>query len=122
LLAPRHWPAWLLVGFIRLLALLPWWLQLRLGAGIGWLLYRFLGRRVEDTRINLRLCFPEKSEAEREAMVRDVFRNGGLTLFETANAWFRSPEHYRGRFTLEGLEQLRAAQANGRGVLLLVAP
>lgn len=121
LLAPRYWPAWLLVGFIWMLARLPWWLQLRLGAGIGWLLYRLLGRRVEDARINIRLCFPEKTEAEREAMVRDVFRNGGLTLFETANAWFRPSTYYRDRFTLEGLEHLRAAQAGGRSVLLLGA-
>lgn len=121
LLAPRHWPAWLLVGLLWLLARLPWPLQRRLGAGLGALLYRLLGRRVQDTRVNLRLCFPEQSEAAREAMVRDVFRNAGLTLFETANAWFRAPAYYRARFTLEGLEHLHAAQAQGRGVLLLGA-
>jgi KDO2-lipid IV(A) lauroyltransferase len=121
LLGPQHWPAWLLIAFFWLLARLPWAVQLRLGAGIGWLLYKLLGRRVDDTRVNLRLCFPEKSESEREAMVRDVFRNAGLTLFETANAWFRSCEYYRDRFTLEGLEHLRAAQAEGKSILLLGA-
>lgn len=121
LLSPRFWPTWLLIGFIWLLSLLPWAIQLRLGAAIGWLLYKLLGRRVEDTRVNLRLCFPDKTEREREDMVRDVFRNAGLTLFETANAWFRSPEYYRSRFALEGLEHLQAAQAEGRSVLLLGA-
>lgn len=119
LLGPRHWPGWLVIGLFWLLARLPWPLQLRLGAGIGWLLYKLLGRRVEDTRINLCLCFPDKSQDEREAMVRDVFRNAGLTLFETANAWFRPREYYRSRFVLEGLEQLRAAGAGGRSILLL---
>lgn len=121
MLAPRYWGIWLLVGFIWLLAKLPWAVQLRLGAAIGWLLYRLLGRRIDDTRINIRLCFPEKTPAEQEAMVRDVFRNAGLTLFETANAWFRSPEYYRGRLQLDGLEHLRAVQAQGRSVLLLGA-
>lgn len=121
LLAPHFWPTWLLVGFVWLLAWLPWAVQLRLGAGIGWLLYRLLGRRVEDTRINIRLCFPEKSPEEQEAMVRDVFRNAGLTLFETANAWFRPAEYYRDRLQLEGLEHLRAAEAQGRSILLLGA-
>lgn len=121
LVAPRHWPVWLLVGLVWLLAQLPWFLQLRLGAGIGWLLYRLLGRRVNDTRTNIRLCFPELSSPEQEAMVRDVFRNAGLTLFETANAWFRQPDYYRERFTLEGLEHLRAAQEGGRSILLLGA-
>ncbi|HET8731754.1 MAG TPA: LpxL/LpxP family Kdo(2)-lipid IV(A) lauroyl/palmitoleoyl acyltransferase [Moraxellaceae bacterium] len=121
LLAPRHWAAWLLVGLVWLLAKLPWFLQRRLGAGIGWLLYRLLGRRVNDTRTNIRLCFPEKTAAEQEAMVRDIFRNAGLTLFESANAWFRSAEYYRKRFTLEGLEHLKHAQEGGRSVLLLGA-
>lgn len=121
LLVPKYWPVWLLVGFIWLLAQLPWAVQLRLGAGMGWLLYKILGRRIEDTRTNIRLCFPEKSAAEQEAMVRDVFRNAGLTLFETANAWFRPSEYYRDRLTLDGLEHLRAAQARGRSVLLLGA-
>lgn len=121
LLAPWYWPVWMLVGFLWLLARLPWAVQLRLGAGLGWLVYKTLGRRVEDTRVNIRLCFPEKSEAEREVMVRDVFRNAGLTLFETANAWFRPAEYYRGRLTLEGLEQLRQVEAEGRSILLLGA-
>lgn len=121
LLAPQHWPVWLLVGLVWFLAQLSWALQLRLGAGIGWLLYKLLGRRVEDTRINIRLCFPDQSPAAQEAMVRDVFRNAGLTLFETANAWFRSPEYYRNRLTIEGLEHLRAAEAEGRSILLLGA-
>lgn len=121
LLMPQHWPAWLLVGFFWLLARLPWSLQRRLGAAIGWLLYKLLGRRIDDTRVNIRLCFPEKPAAEQEAMVRDVFRNAGLTLFETANAWFRSCNYYRSRFHLEGLEHLRRAQAEGRSILLLGA-
>lgn len=121
LLAPKYWPAWLLIGLFRLLAWLPWSVQRRLGAGFGWLIYKLLGRRVDDTRVNIRLCFPEKSPAEQEAMVRDVFRNAGLMLFETVNAWFRPAEYYRSRLTVEGLEHLRAAQAEGRSVLLLGA-
>ncbi|MDI1302399.1 MAG: LpxL/LpxP family Kdo(2)-lipid IV(A) lauroyl/palmitoleoyl acyltransferase [bacterium] len=119
LLAPRHWPAWTGIALIWLLAQLPWWLQRRLGAGLGRLSYKFLGQRVDDTRINLRLCFPEKSETERELMVRDVFHNAGLTLFETANAWFRPVDYYRGRFSIEGLEDLLALKASGKSILML---
>lgn len=104
-----------------LLAQLPWFIQRRLGAAIGWLVYKLLHQRRDDTRINLRLCFPEKTEDEREAMVRDVFHNAGLAVFETVNAWFRSPEYYRNKTTFEGLEHFRAAEAQGRGVLLIGA-
>jgi KDO2-lipid IV(A) lauroyltransferase len=121
LLTPWYWPAWLVVGLLWLLAVLPWAVQRRLGTGLGWLIYRTLGRRIEDTRTNIRLCFPELSAARQEQMVRDVFRNAGLTLFETANAWFRSPEYYRSRLALDGLEHLRRVQAEGRSILLLGA-
>ncbi len=104
-----------------LLAQLPWFIQRWLGAAIGWLVYKLLHQRRDDTRINLRLCFPEKTEDEREAMVRDVFHNAGLAVFETVNAWFRSPEYYRNKTTFEGLEHFRAAEAQGRGVLLIGA-
>ncbi len=121
LLAPRYWPTWLAVGFLWLLAHLPWAMQRSLGAGIGWVVRRLAAQRVDDTRINLALCFPEKSEEAREAMVRDIFRNAGLGVFETLNAWFRGVDHFRGKAEFEGVEHFRAAEAQGRGVLLIGA-
>lgn len=121
LLAPRHWLTWLLIGLMWLLARLPWPVQRALGHGLGALAYRLARQRVNDTRTNLRLCFPELGEAEREALVREVFANGGLTLFETVNAWFRRPDYYRDKVTIRGLEHLRAAEAAGHGALLLGA-
>lgn len=103
------------------LARLPWPIQRTLGHWLGALAYRLVPQRVNDTRINLQLCFPEQSEADREALVREVFANGGLTLFETVNAWFRRPDHYRDKVTIRGLEHLRAAEAAGHGALLLGA-
>ncbi len=35
LLAPRHWPAWLGLGLIRLLARLPYLVLLRIGGLLG---------------------------------------------------------------------------------------
>lgn len=121
LLAPRHWPTWLLVGLMWLLAQLPWPVQRALGRALGALAFRLVPQRVNDTRINLALCFPERSEAEREALLHEVFANGGLTVFETLNAWFRAPDYYRDKVTIHGLEHLRAAEAAGRGALLLGA-
>lgn len=120
-LAPRYWPVWLIIGFIWLLAQLPWTLQRHLGASLGWLVYQGLRQRVDDTRTNLRLCFPEKTDTEREAMVRDVFHQAGLTIFETANAWFRPLEYYRQRVHIQGLEHLQALHAGGKNTLMLGA-
>jgi len=121
LLAPKYWAAWLLIGLFWVMAKLPWSLQRRLGAGLGWLAWRMVAQRRNDTLINLELCFPELGATARDAMARDTFRNGGIGIFETANAWFRNPEYYRNRITFEGLEHLRAMQERGKGILLLGA-
>ena len=119
LLAPNYWLTWLGVGLLWLLAWLPWPVQRRIGVGIGALCYHILRQRVDDTRINLRLCFPEKSEAERDAMVRDVFRNAGIGIFETLKAWFRGVDYYRDKASFTGLEHVARAKEQGRGLLIL---
>lgn len=121
LLAPKYWPAWLAMGLLWLMARLPWPLQRQLGAGLGWLAWHLIAQRRDDTLVNLAMCFPELDKGAREAMARDTFRNAGIGIFETANAWFRRPEYYRERITFEGLEDLRAMEARGKGILLLGA-
>ncbi len=121
LLAPKFWPAWAAALLLLLLAWLPWRLQLWLGQGIGLLVWALAQQRRNDTLINLQLCFPEHDAATRERMARDVFMHTGISLFETANAWFRPLPWLFKTLTVEGLEHLRAAEAQGRGVLLLGA-
>ena len=54
-------------------------------------------------------------------MTKDVFIQGGISLLETANAWFKPVSYYKNKVTIHGLEHLQAAQAQGKGVLLLGA-
>lgn len=120
-LHPRYWLIWLLLAIAVVLGRLPWGVQRRLGAGLGWLAYHLVPQRVDDTRINLRLCFPALSEPEREALVRDVFRQGGIGVMETAAAWIKPTESHRSRIVVEGLEHVLAAQAQGKGLIILGA-
>jgi KDO2-lipid IV(A) lauroyltransferase len=122
LLWPRHWPAWFGLGVIWLVARLPYAWLMRLGAGIGVLAGPLLRGRGQVARRNLELCFPELSDAERTALLRENLRDSGRMLMEFALAWMgsdaalaRVPQH------LEGMEHLQAARAAGRGVLLVGA-
>ncbi len=100
-------------------ARLPWGLQRWLGHGVGLLARVVAVDRRRAAAINLALCFPEKTQAERDALLRDSFRDLGIGLFEFARAWWGSAEPMRRTVRIEGLELLDDVRAQGRGVLLI---
>lgn len=119
-LAPRHWPAWLLIGLGWTVARWPLWLQRRAGPPLGGLLRTLLRGRRAVVASNLALCFPELPEREREALLRDNFTALGLGVFEFLRAWWGrlpAPDECE----LSGMEHLEAARAGGRGVILASA-
>jgi len=110
---------WLAFAVMWLAARLPWPVQRGLGRGIGALALRLAGERRRAAAINLALCFPEKSDAEREALLRASFRDFGIGLFEFARAWWGSAAPMRRTLRIEGREHLDALRAQGRGVLMV---
>jgi len=64
------------------------------------------------------VCFPEWSAQEVQENSRQVFIDQMLGVFETLNAWY-TPKWFKGRVTIEGLEYIQQAQAEGKGALLL---
>ncbi|MFC5593318.1 LpxL/LpxP family Kdo(2)-lipid IV(A) lauroyl/palmitoleoyl acyltransferase [Lysobacter niastensis] len=118
-LGPRYWPMWLAMAAMWLGASLPWPVQRLLGRGIGRLAYLIAGDRRRAAAINLALCFPEKSQAERDGLLHDCFRDLGIGLFEFARAWWGSVEPMRRTVRIEGLEHIEPIRAQGRGVLLV---
>lgn len=117
---PRHWPVLAGLGLFHLLQLLPWRAQAALGTGLGWFAYHFVRVRRGVVATNLRLAFPEKSNADRASLARAHYRSLGRGMFETCLAWW-APSHRMPPHEIIGLEHLRAAQARDKGVLLLTA-
>lgn len=120
-LHPKHWPTWLLVGFIRLLVLLPYKLQLAIGKALGILAFHLVRPRRRVAEINIRICFPELSASEQRALVRQAFIDNAIGFMETMMAWFRRPDYLLPITEFKGLEKLAAAKEEGRGVILLGA-
>lgn len=116
---PRNGPAWSGLIVLRLLSCLPYPLLLALGKAIGWGLWHASPGRQEIARVNLKLCFPELSETQREHLLRRHFRSLGIAVCETAMAFFWSDRRLAPLAQVEGLDHLRQALARGRGVILL---
>ncbi|MDO9319536.1 MAG: LpxL/LpxP family Kdo(2)-lipid IV(A) lauroyl/palmitoleoyl acyltransferase [Gammaproteobacteria bacterium] len=120
-LSPRYWPTWLGFGVVWLAAQLPFPVQIRIGQGMGWLSYRFARERRRICRTNIALCFPELDAQAQARLVRETFISNGIGVMEVAMAWCRSPEVFRKRVTVSGLENLQAAARDGKGILLVCA-
>ncbi|HYP16356.1 MAG TPA: hypothetical protein VEQ65_04020 [Opitutus sp.] len=118
--APRHWPTWVALGVFRLLNLLPWTLQRVLARVLGWVVYHVVPIRRRVVLVNLRLCFPEKSEREVRALARAHYHSLALGLFETCAGWW-SPKGGLPKHRLLGREHLETAIAAKHGVVLLTA-
>ena len=82
----RRLGSWLGVSLLWLLHLLPNRAVAVVGRGLGSILYRFGRGRV--TRVNLALCFPHLTEAERHALGLAHFKALGRALAEQSIFWF----------------------------------
>jgi KDO2-lipid IV(A) lauroyltransferase len=120
-LHPKYWPTWLGIGILRVFEPLPHSLLYLLGRGLGRFVFLFPSSFKRIARRNLELCLPEFVPAARERILREHFAGLGAALFETAVSWWSSNERIRHITMMTGLEHLQAAQATGRGVLLLSA-
>lgn len=122
LLMPRHWPTWLGVGVLSLLQLLPAALRDGLAAAMGELQYRSGGRRRGMVELNLSLCFPQRSEAERAALAREHFHAWARAMVDQPALWWDVGCRLPGRrCRVDGLEHIRDQRAAGHTVILLCA-
>lgn len=119
LLHPRYWLTWFGVSLLFLLVQLPYPLLHRLGIWMGRTSMHFMKRRVSIARRNLELCFPDMDPEQRERHILGNFESLGMGLLETGIAWFWSDRRVKRWFTVNGLHNLKAAQRDGRGALMI---
>ena len=107
------------MALARLLILLPYRLQLAAGPLLGKLFMRLNPYRRLIVNTNLTLCFPQLEDSERQQLYKRIVRSLGLSLVEEASSIWASDKFFDGMGTVQGLEHIEAAQAQGKGVLLL---
>ena len=106
--------------YLHFCALLPLSWARALGRGLVHLYWPMGGRSVKVTRRNIELVYTDLSEAEQSQLARRSLCATGELVSELGHVWIRPWDYTRGLIqSAEGSELISAAQAEGRGVIVL---
>ena len=99
------------------------WLPLRaihaLARVVGWLAYYAVVPRRRIGLINLRLCFPEKTERARRALLKQHFYHMAMLLLEYGLYWYGSAGRLRQLVRYQDKHHLDDVLAAGEKVIIL---
>jgi Kdo2-lipid IVA lauroyltransferase/acyltransferase len=112
----EYWAVRLLVETI---GVLPRGIARAVGAGIGWVCWKTMGGLRKTGLRNLAMAFPEKTETEREGILRGVYRTLGWQIAEFCKMRGYTVDEASEFVRYEGLENYLAARDKGKGVLVL---
>ena len=117
----KYWPTWLGLGMLFILAWMPFPVRIKAGEILGQLTYWLGKERRYITTTNIAICFPELDAGAQKALVHKSFLENGIGLIETTTGWVREKGSFKDQVTLIGLDKLEAAQAKGKGIVLIGA-
>ncbi|MHB1237806.1 MAG: LpxL/LpxP family acyltransferase [Gallionella sp.] len=105
------------VFLLWLIHFLPFRVLVWIGNTLGLLLYAIAAERRHVASVNLNLCFPGMSDAQRVRLLRAHFRMFARGLIERTILWWGSAERISGLIRVEGVEHFVALQ--GKPSILL---
>jgi len=118
--APRYWPIWCLLIYLRISVYLPFRWQIKIGKRFGRVMKRLMRKSSRAALRNLEICFPELTEEERADLLTRHFEALGATIAEMAIGWFAPLDRLRRFVRVEGRENIELAKQRGGGILLYV--
>jgi KDO2-lipid IV(A) lauroyltransferase len=119
LFLPRYWATWAGLSVLRVIELLPLPAQRRVGSALGLLIRCLPLAYVRIARRNIELCMPGLSSEDRNDLVDRHCTSLGMGLCETADTWWSSDRRVNALAQVQGLENLQAALAKGRGAIMI---
>ncbi len=117
-LKPKYWGTWLMLSFLWLVIWLPRKWTMKIGAFVGDQMRRRNSKRRHIVEVNIRLCFPNLSEIQRQQMVKDHFRCYGRGLVDMGLAMMGSVRRVEKYSDVVGFENLKALPKTQKIVLI----
>ena len=110
---------WLVVPVARVLGRMPRGLARLWAWGLAFMVYWLFGRLRRVGMRNLQIALPELSTEARKKILKRIYVHLGYLLVEFCRMTRYTPENSREWMRTEGLENYLAAQAKGKGVLII---
>jgi len=116
---PKYFPTWILILLMRTGVFFPFRLQVFFGKIIGKLIYPFMTELRKTAYSNISNCFPEKKQSQVTLLVKQHFEAIGISLFETANAYYASDKKIMKILTINNEQYFTEALKKEGGIILL---
>lgn len=107
----------LILSFLRLFALLPFRVLYYVSDVIGWLLDHVLHYRRQVIYDNLRRSFPEKSDEEINAIMREYYRHMGDIMVETIKLLHMSDRQLDKHIDVRNPDLVEMLASDGRSIV-----
>ena len=118
-LQPKYWMTWLALLFFYFITWLPVsWLSY-VGEKLGGVYARKNKKRSNIARVNLRLCFPDKSEKEIDALVEASFRSQVRSFMHYGLVWWAPQWRLNKIINVEGFEKIDEAIEQKKNIILM---
>ncbi|WP_419239474.1 lauroyl-Kdo(2)-lipid IV(A) myristoyltransferase [Photobacterium leiognathi] len=119
-LHPKYWGTWLAVLLASLFCLLPHKVRRAIASTFAKQAIKLNSKANRRARVNLQMCFSEKTEAEREAILLQSITTAGTFLLGFASLSVRSKFWLENNTEIRGMENLTTLTDQQHSVILLV--
>ena len=119
-LAPKYWRTWLMVIMVSPIALLPHLFRYTISDKIAKILVKKKKGNIFNAWVNLKVCFPNKSEQELEDLLHKTILTAGVFALGFVRLSLRSRKWLNSKCDIRGMENIEKALNSNQKVILLV--
>ncbi|MDQ6586625.1 MAG: lauroyl-Kdo(2)-lipid IV(A) myristoyltransferase, partial [Haemophilus parainfluenzae] len=119
-LHPKNWGIWLGIFVLLLLAFVPFRLRDKMAEKLARALTKKIGKPRIRAEINLKLCFPDWTDEQRNKVIEEMFVTVAQVMLGIGEIAIRSKKHLQKRSEFIGIEHIKQAKAEGHNIILMV--
>lgn len=116
---PKFWLTWIGLMFFYLFSLLPLSVINAVGEKLGEYAAKKNKKRFDFAKVNLSLCFPDKTETEIDNMVLDHARSHVRSLMHYGLIWWAPISRLDKFIAVDGFEQIDQLREQNKNIIIL---